>query len=476
MDAAPAPSPARLDRTDAALLGAFLLAAVLGSWQRCLLVNDGALYLTAAWLGDAWNLFFDQNTGRAVSTFMQFGLVWALRPVFGASSDAFMIAGHALYFAGPLILWAIVRLVEPHRAYSRLYLAAVLMMIYFTSEAVVGMGLWLIWFAWVGASGRSWPTIAVATVLFAVVIAFTHPAMMLVSLLVALVGGGLILAGRPFPRQQAIAAMAMGLLLTAGFVVMSAAFHPSNPTILFQQGLNRYDYVDPVWMMRTFFLFPMLPAVWLLLLAPGLESARLRWRLPPSAIWILGALGLWFAAAGTGLLTWLYARHTAPHVLAVTLALALVAPAAWLASARRPLLLCAAIAATAAVSYNVDLFLFGRFVDRHLQTGIVDVATPSVAWPSPMTGAYGMRSYLKWAAGPDYQRDVVVPIYDWYEVTLAFYSFFRSDRQAILFHALDRRGAWLPFECGPLAAVQRQPHDARDQMLMTFLMQHYCVR
>ena len=93
-----------------------------------------------------------------------------------------------------------------------------------------------------------------------------------------------------------------------------------------------------------------------------------------------------------------------------------------------------------------------------------------------MTGLYGMRSYVKWAVGADYQRDVVVPIYDWYEVTLAFYSFFRSDRQAILFHALDRRGTWVPFECGPLAAVQRQPHDARDQLLLTFLTQHYCVR
>ena len=476
MTAASVPSPARLDRTDAALLGAFLLAAVLGSWQRCLLVNDGAVYLTAAWLGDAWHLFFDQNTGRAVSTLMQFGLAWALRPVFGASSDAFMLAGHALYFAGPLVLWAIMRRVEPHRAYSRLYLAVILMMIYFTSEAVVGLGFWLIWFAWVETAGRSRPVIAASTVVFAAVIAFTHPAMMLVSLLAAAVGCALILAGRPFPRHQAIAAAAMGGLLMAAFVAMSAVFHPSNSTILFQQGLNRYDYIDPVWMMRTFILFPMLPAVWLLLLAPGLESARLRWRLPPRAIWILGALGLWFAAAGTGLLTWLYARHTAPHVLAVTLALALVAPAAWLASARRPLVLCAAIAATAALSYTVDLFLFGRFVDRHFQPGVVNVATPSVAWPPPMTGLYGMRSYVKWAVGADYQRDVVVPIYDWYEVTLAFYSFFRSDRQAILFHALDRRGTWVPFECGPLAAVQRQPHDARDQLLLTFLTQHYCVR
>jgi hypothetical protein len=185
---------------------------------------------------------------------------------------------------------------------------------------------------------------------------------------------------------------------------------------------------------------------------------------------------LWFAAAGTGLLTWLYARHTASHLMAVALALALISPAAWLASARQPLMLCAAIAATAAVSYNADLFLFGRFVDRHLRPGVVDVETPSIAWPPPISEAYGMRSYLKWAAGADYPRDVVVPIYDWYEVTLAFYSFFRSDRQAVLFHPLDRPGAWVPFECAPLEATRRRPHDSGDEMFLAFLAERYCVR
>src|SRR5690242_9988933 len=94
-----------LDRVDWALLSAYLLAAALGTWQACLLVNDGAVYLTAAWLGNAWDLFFDQNTGRAVSTLSQFGLAWALRPLFGASSAAFIAVAHVLYFAGPLALW-----------------------------------------------------------------------------------------------------------------------------------------------------------------------------------------------------------------------------------------------------------------------------------------------------------------------------------------------------------------------------------
>jgi len=466
----------RLDGCEAALLAAFAVIAVLGTWQRCLLVNDGVVYLAAAWLGNAWELFFDQNTGRAVSTLLQFGLAWALRPAFGGWSDAFMVVAHALYFAGPLVLWLILRIVEPQRVYSRLYLAVVLMMIYFTSEMIVGMGLWLIWFAWLAEPARSSTAIVLATFLAALAIAFTHPAMALLSLVVALTGGVLILCGRPFPHRQAISAAAMAVLLLAAYVVIGAAFPPSNPTIVLQQGLNKYAYVNPVWMMATLAFFPMLAAVWLLLLAPGLESARLRWRLSPRAILIVGGLGLWFAAAGTELLTWLYARHTASHLLAVALALALVSPTAWLASARRPLMLCAAIAATAAVSYNADLFLFGRFVDRQLRPGVVDVETPSVAWPPPMTGAYGMTSYFKWAAGPDYQSDVVVPTYDWYEVTLAFYSFFRSDRQGVLFHPLHRHGAWVPFECAPLETARRHPHDARDEMFFAFLSENYCVR
>ena len=55
----------RLDLSDAALLAAFVLIAVLGTLQKCLLVNDGAVYLAAAWLGNAWDLFYSQNTGRA---------------------------------------------------------------------------------------------------------------------------------------------------------------------------------------------------------------------------------------------------------------------------------------------------------------------------------------------------------------------------------------------------------------------------
>jgi hypothetical protein len=54
-----------MDRTDGVLLAAYLLVAVLGTCTQCLLVSDGAIYLAAAWLGNACDLFFDQNTARA---------------------------------------------------------------------------------------------------------------------------------------------------------------------------------------------------------------------------------------------------------------------------------------------------------------------------------------------------------------------------------------------------------------------------
>ncbi len=127
-----------MDRVDKALLAAYLVAALLGTWQQCLMVNDGAVYIAAAWLGDAWDLFFDQNPGRVVSTLFQFGLAWLLGPAFGGAADAFVAATYVFYFAGPLVLYAILRAVEPQRVYARLYLCLVLAMIYFTSEMIAG--------------------------------------------------------------------------------------------------------------------------------------------------------------------------------------------------------------------------------------------------------------------------------------------------------------------------------------------------
>ena len=47
----------------------------------------------------------------------------------------------------PLALWLVLRAVEPHRLFSRLYLAIVLALIYFPTELIAGAGLWLIWMA-----------------------------------------------------------------------------------------------------------------------------------------------------------------------------------------------------------------------------------------------------------------------------------------------------------------------------------------
>ncbi len=104
-----APPSKLLERCDVTLLAAYLLVAALGTWQSCLLVIDGAVFLTAAWLGNAWDLFFDQIAGRAMSTLFQFGPAWLLRPAFGSSSQAFLVVAHALYFTAPLGLWLVLR-------------------------------------------------------------------------------------------------------------------------------------------------------------------------------------------------------------------------------------------------------------------------------------------------------------------------------------------------------------------------------
>lgn|GEM_PF-2236349 len=461
------------DRTDAALLAAYLVVAALGTSTRALLFHDGAVYLTAAWLGNAWDLFYGQFPTRAVSTLIEFGPVWALRNVAPLSSDGFVLAGHLFYFAGPLALWLILRAVEPDRVLSRLYLAVVLVMVYFISEMIAGLGLWLIWFALLAAPGRSRSVRIAATLLIAPLLIFTHPGVGMFSMVLALLGAALLLLGRPFPRALAVAAGLMGALLIVSYLATSTVLGPTNSTITPYLQANRYDYINPKWMLATFVLFPMLPAFWLLLVAPGLESARARWRLPPRTALLVAAIGLWFAAAGTGLLLWLYARHTGPHALALALALALPSTTVWLVSARRPLICCAAIGAVAAISYNVDLHLFGRFVDRRLQPGIVDVAALQPPWPPPITDRGVGRTYLKWAA-PDYVRDVVVPEQDWYRLALAFYSYFQSERQSVLYHALDRRKDWVPYECAAIARVS--PRDDKDRAFVAFLAKHYCVR
>jgi hypothetical protein len=463
-----------------ALLAAFTVVALLGTWQLSLLVNDGVVFLTAAWLGNAWGLFFDQVAGRVVSTLFQFGPAWALRTTFGPSSHGFLLVAHALYFAAPLALWLVLRAIERQRIYSRLYLAVTLSLIYFITEMVAGIGLWLIWLAWIAEPTRSRRSNAIATILLAPAIALTHPAIAALSIVFALVGSVLIAAGRPFPRRLAIAAGAMGVLLAAGYFALAGLVPPSNPTVAAQHAMAKYDYIDPVWMLATLAYFPMLAVLWILLLAPGLESAALRWRFAPLATVAVGAIGAWFAFNGTNSLTWIFARQTAPYVLALALALALASPAStWLAAARLPLTLFAAIIALAAVSYTIDLALFGRVVDAKLAPQVsVAASMPGFSeiklGPPPATRT-SARIYFKWNAAPDYVRDIVLPDYGDRRVTFAFYTFFRSDRRAVLYRRLGLAGEWIPFECAPVDRALTAARDDIDRRFLRFLRERYCV-
>ena len=135
------------DRCDIALLAAFILSAGLGTWNNCLLFNDGIILVSVGWLGDAWDLYFNQIAGRAVSTFTTFGPAWLVRWAFDISSGAYIILAHALYFAVPLVFWLVIRAVEPQLAFSRLYLAVVLVLVYFPTELIVGTSTWVIWAA-----------------------------------------------------------------------------------------------------------------------------------------------------------------------------------------------------------------------------------------------------------------------------------------------------------------------------------------
>jgi hypothetical protein len=175
-------------------------------------------------------------------------------------------------------------------------------------------------------------------------------------------------------------------------------------------------------------------------------------------------------------MTSVYARHTGTYALVAALLLALPAPAEWVRRAERPLMLFAAICAVAAISYNVDLFLFGRFVDRNLAPGVMDAAAAPEPWPSKQPEPRAARILFKYAAGEEYVRDVVMPTYDWFRVTLGFYSFFRSDRQSVLFHHLGGGAYWLPFTCRAIAEALDHPRDAQDRMFLTFLSEHYCTR
>jgi hypothetical protein len=461
-----------MERTDKALLAAFLVAAILGTGTLCLLVNDGAVFVAAGWLGDPWDLYFRQVATRAVSTYLSFGPAQLILGALPLSAGAFVVLAHLLYFAAPLVLWLLLRAIEPCRLYSRLYLAIVLALLFFPSEAIVGIGLWMIWLALVCDPRRSLREAAAVTAVFGVALVFTHPAIAVMSLLYLVIGAGLYAVGRPLSRRSLFAAAVLFVILLAGNLVVSRWLAPTHPQIIAALASGRLAYLDPVAMAAEIGRFMSIGVLWLLLLGPGLSV-----RFGSISFALLAVFGVWSAAAGTNLLTYLAARHTAPYVLALAVTLALAAPARWLEESRRSLLLYAAIAVIAAASYASDLMLFGRYVDQRMAPGYHNVERlPAEPWPEPYLKSSLAHMAFKWGAGPDYVRDVVVPTYDWYRITLAFISFFRSDRQSVLFHPAGRPGDWLPFECEGVQAAAAQARDQRDREFLEFLGSNACIR
>lgn len=478
-----------MDRSDKALLAAFLFSAILGVLTHCLLLNDGAVLLSAGWLGDAWDLYFNQLASRILSVLVTFGPAWAMRAAFGLDAGAYMTLAHVLYFAVPLVFWLILRAMERERIFSRLYLALVLVLMTFPSELIVGLGLWLIWLILVTDPLRSTRGIVVATLLLGVAMAFTHPAVALTSLVFLLAGLFLPLFGRRLPTRLLVASGALAALELAAYFIASHWLSPSNPTVVAALDEGRYRFIDPIWMVKTIVLYPALAALWFLLLVPGAEVVRLRWRSLPTITVIVGLFGLWCAVTGTGLQSSLYARHTGAYIMAVALVLALASKMDWPEDrprkdwsridwpkrAERPLMLFAAIAAAGALSYNVDLFLFGRFVDRDMAPGVKDAASVPEPWPSRRPEPLAALVLFKYGANGDYVRDVVMPTYDWFRVTLAFYTFFRSDRQSVLFHPLGDGSDWQPFECPAVARALNGARDAQDKMFLDLVARHYCA-
>jgi hypothetical protein len=466
---------AKLERCDAALLSALAVAAILGTWTSGLMLNDAAVFLMAGWFDNSWDLYFSQNADRWLATWITYGPAWIAHHLLGTSAHAYMIVAHVSYFLVPLVLWLVLRRVETQRLFSRLYLAIVLPLLYFPTELIFGLGLWAIWLALLCDPARSNRQAALATVVFAVLLAFVHPSIGLMSLLYLAIGALLGAVGRPVPRRSLVGAGAMAVVVLASYFIVGHWLKADNPTVIAGFAANRWSYIDPAWMVATMAMFPALAVQWLLLLAPGSEAARLRWRIAPLAVIVIAVLGVALAAFGTGLLTATYARHTAAYILALATVLALVAPQRWMVPAQRALLAYAAIAATAAASYNIDMVFFGRVVDGYTTPGLVDVDDPANTWPPTPLEPSAMRTHLKWFAGADYARDVVVPIYDWHRLALAFYSYFRSDRRTVLYHRLDRGGDWIPFPCPVVARTLAGSGDPQDRMFLAFLGRKYCV-
>jgi len=468
-----------MDRTDRALLAAYLAVAVLGTSMQCLMLDDGAIIIAAAWLGDFWDLYVSQIPDRAIAVLAQHGPAWLARALFDLGASTYVIVAHALYFAVPLGLWLVLRALEPQRLFSRLYLAVILPMIYFPSELVFGLGVWMIWLARVSDLTRSVRSVVLITLLLGAVMALSHAALALMGLLFVAAGLALPLIGRRLPTRTLLAVGFLSAGLLAAHFAMLEWLPAPNPTDGASFAANRLAYINPVWLLRTISYFPVLAILWFLMLAPAARLLRPRGqeqgRFLTIAMLAIAAIGLWLALAGTGLKMDTWARFTGIYVLALALVLALPAPTAWLKSAARPMVLFAAITVASAISFNIDVWLFGRFIDRELRPGVADAATVADPWPSTMPQPKALRILFKYGAGKDYVRDVVMPVYDFSRVPLAFYSYFRSDRKSVLFHPLGGGADWRPFRCPAIGRALDHAHDAPDRMFLAFVGQHYCT-
>ena len=464
-----------MDRSDKALLAAFLLAAGLGTWTRCLMHDDGAVILSAGWFGSLWDLYVSQIASRAVAVLAMHGPAWLARAAFDLDAGAYLTIAHVLYFAVPLVLWLVLRAVERDRLFSRLYLALALAMIYFPTELIFGVGVWLIWLALVSDPARSTTGVVLATLLLGAVMAFTHPALALMGLFFVAAGLALRLFGQRVPTRTVVAVAVLSVALLAFYLAAARWLPPTNPTDGASQEANRFAYLNPVWMLKSVAYVPMIAALWFLLLVPGVETLRPRWRFLSLATLAIAAFGLWCALAGTSLKTGSWTRHTGLYVVALALVFALPVPARWLRRAERPLILFAAIVAASALSFNIDLWLFDRFVDRELRPGIVDAATLPAPWPSRRPEPVAARILFKFGVGKEYVRDGVMPSYDWSRVPLAFYTYFRANRQGALFHPLGGGAEWRPYECPAVGRALAHARDAEDRQFLEFLTQHYCT-
>jgi hypothetical protein len=241
--------------------------------------------------------------GGDVLSFGPAQLVLRLLPL---SSGAFVALSHVLYFAVPLALWLVLRTIEPHRVFSRLYLASVLALVFFPSELIVGSGLWLISLALACDERRNGRLVVVATILLGGAMVFTHPALALMSLLYLVVGIGRRAFGRPVPNRSPFAMAALGALLGLGYFVTSRLLVPTNPTVAAGIARSSAAYVDPREMILAIGQFTATGVLWLLLLGPGLIG-----RFSRIGVVILAIAGVWFAAAGTDLLT--FFLPASPH-------------------------------------------------------------------------------------------------------------------------------------------------------------------